>query len=309
VNAVSIANNHMLDYGEKALLETMEHLDAASIRHVGAGRSYEEANRPLILDLQGRRVAILAYCLIYSASTRPARGNRPGISDHRLRRILARIRELARSNHLVIVSLHWGLEYSLYPVPYKRVWARRMVKAGARLVLGHGPHYPQGVETGHGGARVVYSLGNFIFDEPQPLSRVGFVYRAELTPEGPPLTESIHPFELRDHVPVLLHGERARWVSRLVEGLTASYSQKSRRFWRLVNSLWFLDIIWRVRTMRSLRFAFLPPVSFYFALDLRSVVRRFGLASFTHFLSTAWRVWLRGRNPYRVEGADSSARS
>ena len=78
VNVVALGNNHALDYGEDALVETLERLGAAGIKHVGAGRNYEEANAPLLLDCQGRRVAVLSYAFIYSANTRMATRSRYG---------------------------------------------------------------------------------------------------------------------------------------------------------------------------------------------------------------------------------------
>ena len=78
VTVVSLGNNHMLDYGEDALIETMDHLDAAGIKHVGAGRNYEEANRPLIIEFKGKKVAFLSHVFIFSASTKRATATRAG---------------------------------------------------------------------------------------------------------------------------------------------------------------------------------------------------------------------------------------
>jgi len=130
---VSLGNNHMLDYGETALFETLEHLDALGIKHVGAGRNYKEANRPLLMECNSKKIAFLSYVFIYSASTMMARGNKPGVSDYRINRILPAIRDLSLSGYQVIVSIHWGIEYCLYPLPYQMKQARRMIDSGGVL--------------------------------------------------------------------------------------------------------------------------------------------------------------------------------
>ena len=78
MSVVSLGNNHILDYGESALVETLEHLDAAGIKWVGAGRNYEEANRPLLLEIGGRKLAFLSYAFIYSVNSRMASARRVG---------------------------------------------------------------------------------------------------------------------------------------------------------------------------------------------------------------------------------------
>ena len=106
VNVVALGNNHMLDYGEDALVETLELLDAAGIRQVGAGGNYKEANAPLLLEQSGRRLAVLSYAFIYSVNTRMVTRSTAGIADHSLSRILPHIRDLTSSGFDVIVTLH-----------------------------------------------------------------------------------------------------------------------------------------------------------------------------------------------------------
>ena len=177
IHVVSLAHNHIMDFGEAAVHETIEQLDDRDIGHVGAGRNYEDANQPLLLECNGKKVAFLGHSFIYSASTRMATRKRAGVSDHRMGKILPRIRELARSGYMVIVSIHWGLEYALYPLPYNMRQGRQMIEHGASLILGHGPHYPQGMEW-YGEGRILYSLGNFMFDEPYHFSNRSFFYQA-----------------------------------------------------------------------------------------------------------------------------------
>jgi poly-gamma-glutamate synthesis protein (capsule biosynthesis protein) len=289
VTLVSLGNNHMLDYGAASLVETLELLDAAGIKWVGAGRNYEEANRPLVVDCNGRRIAFLSYAFIYSANTRMADRYRPGVADHRLSRILPRIRELKRSGCDVIVTLHWGREYSFYPLPYQMRQARRMIDNGASLILGHGPHYPQGIEQ-YRGAQIVFSLGNFIFDEPHKFANRSFIYGAQLDGTGHVQRSEIHPVHLVHHVPALVHGEKKTRLQRLIESLSAVYPRKDRRFWKDISQAYFTDLCGRVARTRSLKYLLVPPWSFYRDVGLAGIARKLRPARVAGVL----RGWNRG---------------
>jgi poly-gamma-glutamate capsule biosynthesis protein CapA/YwtB (metallophosphatase superfamily) len=273
VTLVSLGNNHMLDYGAAALVETLERLDAAGIKWVGAGRNYDEANRPLLISCNGRRIAFLSYAFIYSANTRMADRHRPGVADHRLRQILPKIRALSRSGHDVVVMLHWGGEYSFYPLPYQMRQARRMIDEGASLILGHGPHYPQGIEH-YRGVPIVYSLGNFIFDEPHKFANRSFIYGVELEGAGRVRRSEIFPVHLERHVPALVHDDRKVRLERLIDNLGAAYAQKGRQFWNDISHAYLTDLCGRVVRTRSAKYLFVPPWSFYRDVGLARIVRK-----------------------------------
>lgn len=262
VNVVSLGNNHMLDYGDEALVETLEHLDAAGIGRVGAGRDYREANAPLLLELAGRRVAVLSHGFVYSVNTRMATRARPGIADHRIERILPRIRRLAASGHDVVVAVHWGFEYRFFPLPYQMRQARRMIDAGARLVLGHGPHYPQGIET-YRGREIVYSLGNFIFDEPYKFAKRSFIYRADIDPSGGVRNRHIVAVHLPNHVPQVVGDAEKGRLEGLVANLADRYRHTRPAWWRRHNAAYLHELLGRVVRGRSLKYLAVPPRSFY----------------------------------------------
>lgn len=297
VNAVSLGNNHMLDYGETALIETLEYLDAAGIKHAGAGRNYEEANRPLLLEARGDRVAFMSHVFIYSASTRMATKNRPGVSDHRIGNILSRIKELRRSGCIVIVSIHWGAEYSFYPVPYQMRQARMMIESGASLIIGHGPHYPQGMEDYKDG-KIVYSLGNFIFDEPHIFANRSFILSSDIAKDGKPGDCRIFPVHIRDHVPTLVSGGEKVSLERFVRHLGSLYRRKDRKFWKDVNNRYFNDIVSRVLRMRSKKFLFLPPPGFYLDIGVRNFSRKLKMSNISSVsgpLSSRLKKGVKGR--------------
>jgi poly-gamma-glutamate capsule biosynthesis protein CapA/YwtB (metallophosphatase superfamily) len=284
VSVVSLGNNHALDYGEPALAETLELLDAAGIKWVGAGRNYREANRPLLLEVAGRRVAFLSYAFIYSVNTQMATETRGGVSDHRLPRILGRIQELRRSGYDVIVMSHWGVEYRLYPLPYQMRAARRIIDAGACLILGHGPHYPQGIED-YRGSQIVYSLGNFIFDEPHKYANRSFVYGAEVG-DGGVSHAQIFPLHLRRHVPTVVEGAERRRIEKLIETLSTRYREKDPGFWRSLSVSYFTELCGRVVRGRSLKYLFVPTMSFYFDVGPLALLRKLRLSSITAMLTS-----------------------
>ena len=284
VSVVSLGNNHMLDYGPVSLEETLHYLDANGIRHVGAGRNYEEANRPLLTTIKGNQVAILSYVFLYSASTERATRSTAGVSDHRIHVIIPRIRDLVRAGYQVLVSVHWGAEYSFFPLPYQMRQARQMIDAGATMIIGHGPHYPQGIETYKGG-KIIYSLGNFIFDEPFLYANRSFIYGIEIEKSNQLGNEKMYPVHIRNHVPSLVRGKDEERMRRLVKKLSELYGTRRKRFWQRQNSLYFGDIVHRVQYMKSLKFIALPPVSFYMEVGARNYARKLLPRRLKHLLA------------------------
>ena len=161
--ALSLANNHIWDWGKEAILDTIFNLEAAGIGAVGAGRNYEEANRPYFLDVKNLRVAFLAYTNLYPKSL-VAKGDFPGVSDFDLEKIKEIIEEINVQADLVVVSLHWGEEYKTSASDWQEKVAHEFTHAGADVILGHHPHVPQEVEE-YEGSWIFYSLGNFVFDQ------------------------------------------------------------------------------------------------------------------------------------------------
>ncbi|MGD0275642.1 MAG: CapA family protein [Syntrophales bacterium] len=162
INVVNCANNHIYDYGQEALLDTMNYLDAAGIKHVGAGENLWAARRPVIVQINGMKVGILAY--YGDGSWYPAQENIPGTAPRRKKFIQEDINKLRINEKVdfVIVNFHWGQEGSNYPSQSQIDFAHYSIDAGADLIIGHHPHVLQGVEKYKNGI-IVYSLGNFLF--------------------------------------------------------------------------------------------------------------------------------------------------
>lgn len=160
-SVLTLANNHILDYGPTGLQDTLDHLEKNSIRHSGVGKDLADAAKPAFVETAGGRVAFLSYSLTYPSeffAGKERYGTAPGHSS----RIGNDIRKAARQADYVVVSFHWGRELESTPRPYQVNSARRAIDAGADIVLGHHPHVLQGIERYRNGL-IFYSLGNFAF--------------------------------------------------------------------------------------------------------------------------------------------------
>jgi hypothetical protein len=237
VGAVSLANNHLMDYGPVGLLDTLSTLEAASLPHFGAGKNLAEARRPAIIERRGVRIAFLGYFFLGEHNIEPpeviATEHTPGVAGHPsdaaiLERMLRE--DVARAKveaDLVIPFFHWGREGSHFPEPYQTRLAHAAIEAGAAAVLGSHPHVLQGFEL-YRGAPVVYSLGNFVFggnwdpkNKEAALIKAKFSSAAYLSSEVIPLQIDRYPdFPIQ---PMILTGDRAGLVMRHLQ-------EYSRRF-------------------------------------------------------------------------------
>ncbi|MEW6439966.1 MAG: CapA family protein [bacterium] len=164
IRLVTLANNHVMDYGEEGLSATLAALAAAGVRHVGAGKNRVEACAPVFLEVGSARLAVLARTSVIVSSPSHATEARGGVAFLHEGETLEQVRRCRTGADAVAVLLHWGIEEYQYPSVVQRRLAAKLIAAGADLVIGHHPHVLQGVEPLHG-ALVAYSLGNFVFDD------------------------------------------------------------------------------------------------------------------------------------------------
>lgn len=183
-DAVSVANNHSGDYGKAAFLETLGHLDRAGVRRFGGGRNLADAHAPLWIEKNGLRIAVLGYNE-FKPRAFEAGPDTPGIAWSEDDHVIDDIRAArAAGADIVIPFMHWGWERETEPCERQRVFARRLIDAGADLVVGGHPHVTQGAEY-YRGRLIVYSLGNFVFDGFDfPEAQHGWVLRLTLDRQG-----------------------------------------------------------------------------------------------------------------------------
>ncbi|MEN6449553.1 MAG: CapA family protein [Thermoguttaceae bacterium] len=184
--AVSVANNHTGDWGPEAFSRQLDALSDAGIGCVGGGRSVAEARQPLILERNGLRIAILAYCG-FPPRAFAAGKSTPGVAWMNESEMLEDIAAAREKHHadVVIPYLHWGRELRSRPADWQRDLAHRLIDGGASAVIGAHPHVTQTIET-YGGRPIVYSLGNFVFDyfPNDPAVWTGWLVRLSFTQAG-----------------------------------------------------------------------------------------------------------------------------
>jgi len=197
LSVVSFANNHSLDYGIPALLQTLEVVEAAGVKVIGAGANLGAAIHPAVTTHHGVRVAWLGFASTLPPGS-PATAERPGLAPLRVRvqfeadasvleeqpgtspyvvttvvpedldRAVQAIRAARRDADTVIVSIHWGIPpgwtapFQGRLADYQQPLGHALIDAGADVILGHHPHTLHGVEI-YAGRPILYSLGNFIF--------------------------------------------------------------------------------------------------------------------------------------------------
>ncbi|MCX8123827.1 MAG: CapA family protein [Spirochaetes bacterium] len=159
ISAVTLANNHMLDYGVTGLLDTITWLSKAHIQYAGAGSNTTTASLPVMHTFGSIRIAVLCYTQICSKEM--IAKDTPGVNFFDLEKAKDDIRKY-RFCDSVIVNIHWGNEYFYYPSSKQIDMAHALIDAGADAIIGHHPHVYQGIEI-YKNKPVVYSLGNFLF--------------------------------------------------------------------------------------------------------------------------------------------------
>jgi poly-gamma-glutamate capsule biosynthesis protein CapA/YwtB (metallophosphatase superfamily) len=222
VDCVSLANNHALDFGYDALLDTLEHLREAGIASVGAAPNVAEARAPAVLRAAGTRLGVVAFAdhpVDFAAG--PAR---PGVAYADLRRsgVPAWVLESVgdADTDVTLVTPHWGPNMTPEPRPYVREAAAVLVDAGATLVAGHSAHVFQGVA-----GRVLYDLGDFLDDyavDAELRNDLGLLFLVTLDERGPHRIEAV-PLKLDYCTTRLATRDEAAWIAHRFRTACAAF--------------------------------------------------------------------------------------
>ncbi|MBF6599368.1 MAG: CapA family protein [Dehalococcoidia bacterium] len=192
VGVVTIANNHVMDYGATGLLDTVAALDAVGVLHTGAGANARAARQPAVVEVRGLRVAILGYVTTpdeaggFTIGEWRAGADSPGVAIGAADGIAADVAAARRLADFVVVAVHAGDEYRWAPNATQRALAEAALAAGADAYIGAHAHVPQPIER-RGRQIIAWGLGNFVFaldnldlaNIPQP--RVSMVLKLTLT--------------------------------------------------------------------------------------------------------------------------------
>ena len=217
IGVVSLANNHMYDFGVDGVEETTGHLDRIGITWVGVGSDLRSARTPRIIDMGGIRLGFLAYSspTIETVCATPSSPGCAPLDEEIMRHDVS---SLAESVDVAIVLLHWALTGYEVPTPDHRTLGESLIEAGATLVIGSHPHVIQGIVHTDSGL-IAYSLGDFAFYPASAFGKAVNQYRARQT--GLILSVDIGDGGVRGH-----DGELTRQIATLV---SSESSPKRRR--------------------------------------------------------------------------------
>lgn len=216
VDVASLANNHALDFGPDALIDTFTTLDDAGISYVGAGETKERAEEAIFVEAGGRKVGVLSASRVIPVVEWNIANCQPGLfCTYDSTRLVQRIKEIESQCDYVVVFVHWGLERKTYPEEYQRNLAKQYIDAGADLVVGNHSHVPQGIEY-YNGVPIVYCLGNYIFN---PNMTDTYALKAVWNAEGETVLQVI-PVDTRDYLTGELKDGEAQAFYDYLEGIS-----------------------------------------------------------------------------------------
>ena len=162
--AVNLANNHIMDYGEKAFFETISFLEKEGIKYFGAGNQLNNYNNPLIFKFNEKKIALYGYCCL---STTPVIGDLKSYGSAPLDMKLIE-KDIMKSKDLdidfKIVNLHWGDEEVKYPKPSDVEKSHQIIDFGVDMIIGHHAHVIQSISK-YKDKDIYYGIGNFLFPD------------------------------------------------------------------------------------------------------------------------------------------------
>jgi poly-gamma-glutamate capsule biosynthesis protein CapA/YwtB (metallophosphatase superfamily) len=233
INAVSIANNHVLDYGYDGLQQMAELLDGANIAHGGAGANLAQASQIARFEIHGRRFGLLAFT--DNEPSWEAEGQRPGtlhvpvtVGDPRAQYLFNIIRGRGNLDTL-IVSAHWGSNWGYMPPQGHVRFAHALIDAGADIIFGHSSHVFRGIEF-YKTRAILYSTGDFVDDyavDPIERNDQSFVFMVELDAAGPTRLR-LYPTMIDDCQARLARKSEAQVIAAKMQELCAAFGTTTR---------------------------------------------------------------------------------
>lgn len=232
IDCCILANNHVLDWQHSGLIETLDVLEKAGIKHVGAGKNIKQASPPAIFDIPGKgRLVILAYGSKTSgvpgdwqaSSNSPGINVLPDMSTHTINRIAEEVTAIKQPNDVVLLSLHWGGNWGYDIFPEEQQFAHALIdEVGIDAIYGHSSHHVKGGEV-YRGKLILYGCGDFLNDYEG--IRGYEHYRSELTlmyfpcfdPRSGKLTElRMIPMQIKRFQTIITTESDTQWLMNLL---------------------------------------------------------------------------------------------
>jgi len=228
---LSVSNNHAMQNGVDQFKSTVSGLKKVDILPIGI------KNEVAYQNIQGVKVAYLSYSLTYDKTSALYLYNQLGPESHmsfergalsdQIEFIISEIHTVKSHSDLLIISLHWGLEYVPYPSLWQVETARKFVDAGADVILGCHAHVLQGYEI-YNGKTIIYGMGNFVFDQTfNPNTCESAVFNIHINDNNPTVTYYPILIDKNDYHPILLSDTTANKIQKNIESVRLSIENKT----------------------------------------------------------------------------------
>jgi poly-gamma-glutamate synthesis protein (capsule biosynthesis protein) len=231
ITAVNLANNHILDFSEEGLVETIQTLNGAGIKHAGAGMNEKEAKKPVILTKKNSTIGVLGFTDNepgWKAGTSTSGVNYIDISKKEdCDKALIDIAQLRKETDIVIVSIHWGPNMNEEPARHFIDFAHAMIEQGAAIIHGHSAHNFQGIEV-YNHKLILYDTGDFVDDyavDPVLKNDHSFFFKVEASKQRIENVVLIPVLISNDQVNLAI-GEDYKWCIRRMQHLSAKFGTK-----------------------------------------------------------------------------------
>ncbi len=226
VDIVSVANNHVYDYGEIGLLATLKTLEDLNMPYVGAGRNLDEASKIVYFIVNGRKIAFTSATQVERSYnfTKEATESTPGVlKTLNPDNYLKVIKEANTKADYVIAYVHWGTEDTDEMGADQRALGIKYIESGADVVVGGHTHCIQGFEY-YGGVPILYSLGNYWFDWTTDISRHTMLFRVIIREDGQ-VDYRVIPCEYENGMTYMIENEdeynnALRYIRSLSDGVS-----------------------------------------------------------------------------------------
>ena len=234
IDCVTLANNHVLDYGEDALIECLALLDQAGIKRIGADASLREALTPAVLDMPQGKLGVVSLtdnepdweAGEKKTGTHYIAYDTKGLVEPYRSRLAQILRQLRSHADLVVVSAHVGPNWGPPSVEMKSL-AHQIIDLGADLYWGHSNHTPQGIEIYRGKA-ILYSTGDFIDDyavDPGERNDLSFLFIVELE-RGRIARIVLHPVRIEDFYVRLAKDQEIAFLQRTMQAKCEAFGSR-----------------------------------------------------------------------------------
>ena len=225
---LSLANNHMMDFGRYGLLETLEKVKERKFKYIGAGENTDIALKYLVL---GDDIKIGVLSFQYKNNLIAEKDKAGTAHDKHKKKIKKQVKELKKQVDWVVIVYHGGDEFINAPMPYTRRKLKKMLKWGADIVVAHHPHTVQGYEKVKN-KMIFYSLGNFIFDTDyqrvQQGTEYGELLRIKFNKDDYEF-ENLDLFNNREQNKIVV-GEPCEFFKDINKGYRKSWKNEARKF-------------------------------------------------------------------------------